>query len=176
MLAPNTLRIANFGQSSVFRLHEEARCRSMQQRQLLTKPHGTFFRQRLNQVFQQGAQAPGDLNACPAEVTDFRDGQLDEVLPVRGPVDEPEPACLVSHSLVVQTSLTHVPKEVVDLVQGENSRGRVVDRWRKPLGGDVHDNPNGKSRVLLQSPFLAHGDRLVKGIGRESYSTVENAK
>ena len=51
----------------------------------------------------------------------------------------------------------------MNLVQGENGGGRVVDRRRKPLGGDVHNDAKGEGRVLLQGAFLADGDRLAEG-------------
>src|SRR5206468_5162646 len=46
----------------------------------------------------------------------------------------------------------------------------------KPLGGDVHYDPKGKGWVLLRSAFPAHGDRLTKGIYRQSCSTPKNAE
>src|SRR5262249_43057991 len=149
---------------------------SLQQFQLLTKECRTLFRHGLNQVFQHGPQAAGDLDAGAAELTNFGDGQLDEILPVRGAVEEPEPAPFVSYPLVVQVPLADVAEEVVDLVQGQDRSGRVVDGGGKPLVGDVHKDAEGKGRVLLQGPFLAHGDRLVEGLGRQGCSTAENAE
>jgi hypothetical protein len=51
-----------------------------------------FFWQRLNQVFQHASQAPVDLDARAAKVTDFGDGQLDEVFPARRPIEERNPS------------------------------------------------------------------------------------
>lgn len=100
----------------------------MQQVQLLTKQHGTFCRERLHQVLQQGSQTPGDLNTGAAKLTDFGDGQMNKVLPVRGPVDEAQPALSISNSFIVQTVLAQVTKEMMNLIQGQNRRGRVIDR------------------------------------------------
>ena len=102
-LAAHTLEIADVRQGAIFRFREKALRRSMQQLQFLTQHRGTLLRQRLNQVFQHGSQAPGDLDAGAAELTDFGDGQLDEILPVRRPVEEPQPARFVAYPFVVQT-------------------------------------------------------------------------
>ncbi len=63
-------------------------------------------------------------------MADFRDRQVDEILPGRGPVDEPQPAGRVSYPLVVQMPAAHVPQEVVNLVDGQDRGGRVVDGRR----------------------------------------------
>jgi hypothetical protein len=94
--ATYTLQIAGLRQGSIFRLHEKALRRAMQQFQLLAKQYGPFFWQRLNQVYQHGVQAPVDLNARAAKVTDFGDGQLDEVFPVRRPIEESELPLFIS--------------------------------------------------------------------------------
>ena len=54
----------------------------------------------------------------------------------------------------------------MDLVNRQDRCGRIVNRRGKRLGGDIHDDPEGKSRVLLHRPFLAQSDRLTKRTGR----------
>ena len=63
---------------------------------------------------------------------------------------------------------------MVNLVDGEDRGGRVVDGRRKPLGGDVHHDPEHEGRVLLQGAFLTHGDRLAQGVGRQGCSALKD--
>ena len=84
------------------------------------------------------------------------------------PVDEPQPARRIAHAPVVQAAAADVAEEVMDLVDGQDRGGRVVDRRREPLGGDVHDDPEREGRVLLQGAFLAEGDRLAQRVRRRA--------
>ena len=83
----------------------------------------------LDQVFQHGPQASGDLNARTAEMADLGDGQMDEVFPVRRPVHEPEPARRISHPPSCQMPIADRAQQVMDLVDGQDRGGRVVDPW-----------------------------------------------
>src|SRR5262249_8918754 len=83
------------------------------------------------------------------------------------------PALLVTYPFVVQAPLADVTKQVVNLVEGQDRSSRVVDRRRKALGGDVHDDAKGKRRVLLQGALLAHGDRLDKPVGGQTGAASE---
>ena len=83
------------------------------------------------------------------------------------PVHQPHPARRIAHPFVVQVPAADVAKQVMNLVDGQDRGGRVVDGRRKSLGGDVHHDPQRKGRVLLQGAFLTHGDRLTQGAGRQ---------
>ncbi len=52
----------------------------------------------------------------------------------------------------------------MDLVQGQDGGGRVVDRRRERFRGDVDHDAEREGRVLLQGAFLAHGDRPAEGL------------
>src|SRR5262249_19151319 len=132
----------------------------MQQGQLVTKKQCTCFGQCLNQVFEHGPQTPRNVNALAAKVTDLGEGQVNEILPVWRPVDESKPAGGVSYVSITQVPITDLAKEVMDLVQGKNRRGRVVNCRRKSLRGNVHHDAERKSRILLEGAFLANGNRL----------------
>ena len=69
----------------------------------------------MSQVFQHGPQAARDLYALAAELSDFGDGKLNEVFPVRGSIGKSKPACCVAYLLVVQTPAAYVPEEMVNL-------------------------------------------------------------
>src|SRR5262245_15980134 len=59
----DALKIANIGQSSIFRLQEQPFGGTVQHFQLLPKNTSSLLGQRLNQVFQHGPQTPGNLDA-----------------------------------------------------------------------------------------------------------------
>ena len=99
----------------------------MKQRELLTQQRRTFGRQCLNQVFEHGTQSPGNLDALASEVTDFGDGQEDKIFPIRGPVHESKPARRVPDLACVQMPIAYRAQEVMELVQGEDCRRRIVD-------------------------------------------------
>ena len=65
----------------------------------------------------------------PPEVADFGDGQLDEILPVRSPIHEPKPARGIAYPSFVQVPVSHTAQQMVNLVDGENRGGGVIDRW-----------------------------------------------
>jgi hypothetical protein len=101
-----SLEIADLGQRSIFRFREEAFGGSMQHGQLVTKELGTRFGNCLNQAFEHGTQTPRNLNALGAKVTDFCNGQVNEILPVGRPVDESKPAGGISYVSRIQISIT----------------------------------------------------------------------
>src|SRR5262245_18822703 len=117
-----SLEIADLGQRSILRFREEAFGGSIQHCQLVTKKDGTRLGQCLNQVFEHGPQTPRNLNALAAKVTDFCDGQVNEILPVWRAIDESKAAGGVSNPSVTQVPITYVAKEVMDLVQCEDRR------------------------------------------------------
>ena len=51
---------------------------------------------------------------------------------------------------------------MVELVDGEHGGGRVVDRGRQRLRGNVDDDPECERRVLLHGPFRPDRDGLLK--------------
>src|SRR5205807_1412443 len=125
---------------------------------------------------QHGTQTPGDLNTRTAEVTNFGDGQADVILPVRGAVHEAKPARAVTYLSIVQTPIAHLAEKAMDLIQGEDCRGRVVNRRRKRFGGDVHHEAERISRVLLESAFLTDGHRLAQRLRRECRAALKKAE
>ena len=125
--AAHTLKIANLRQRSIFWFKKETFRGSIKQDQLLTKKRGPRCGQCLNQVFQHGMQTAGNLDALTAKVPDFRNGQTNKILPVGRPVNQPYLACGVSHLSRIQIPIADLAEEVMDLIQGENGRGRVVN-------------------------------------------------
>lgn len=107
LAAADALEITDIGQGSVFGLHEEAFCRSMQECQFLSQQKCPALGQGLNKILQHGPQSPGHLDALAAEVADFRDGELDEILPVRSPIHEPKPARGIVYPSFVQVPVPH---------------------------------------------------------------------
>src|SRR5207253_953162 len=117
-----------------------------------------------------------DLDTAASELTDFRHGEVDEILPIGGPISEPKPSCSIAYSLIIQTPAAYVAKKMMNLVNSEDGSSRVVDCRGKPLGSDVHNHAKGKGRVQLQSPLLTQRDRLIQGVRRQAFAPVENEK
>ena len=61
----------------------------------------------------------------------------------------------------------------MNLVEGEDRRGRVVDRRGKPLGGDIDDDPKSERRVLLHGPFSPRGRWIDRGIVGNAGAAVD---
>ena len=89
VLSANSLQIADVRQRSIFRFGKESLGRSVEKVQFVLEARGTLSGEALDQVFEHGAQAPRDLNTLAAEVADFGHGQMHEILPVGGSIDEP---------------------------------------------------------------------------------------
>ena len=101
----------------------------MEKSQFPTKERGARLGQSLDQVFQHGPQAPVDLNARTAEMTNFRDGQVNKVFPVRRTIHEPKPARRIAPPSIRQVPMADRAKQVMDLVDCQDRSGRVVDSW-----------------------------------------------
>ena len=108
---------------------------------------------------QHRAQTPRDLDAAGAEMAYLGEGEVHEVLPVGGPENHPEGALLVIDLLAAQMPAADRQQQPVQLVDGEGGRCRVIDRRRQRLVGNIHQDAEGKGRVLLNGPFRPEGDR-----------------
>ena len=91
VLAADPLEIADVRQCSIFKLRKETFGGPVEEVQFLLQQRCPLRRQALNQVFEHGTQSPRDLNALASEVADFRDGQAEEIRPVRRPIDQAQP-------------------------------------------------------------------------------------
>jgi len=99
LVPADALRVAALRPGPVLRIFEGAGHRPLQLPQLRVE-RGMALRGKGNgQVHEQGAQAARDLDAAGPEVPDLRERQLDEVLPVGRPVDEPQAAVPVTKDL-----------------------------------------------------------------------------
>ena len=145
-------------QGLVFGLGKGSLGGALQKRQFTAKERGAFRRQEVCKVLQHGAEAAGHLDARAAKLTDFRDRQIDEILPIGRPIDQPQRAGRVVGQPFVQAPPAHTAQEVMDLVNRQDRGGRIVDGRGERLGGDIDHNPEGKSRVLLHGPFLAQSN------------------
>ena len=84
-------------------------------------------------------------------MTDFGDGQLDVIDPVRGTVDEPEPPGRVAYPSVIQTATAYVAKEVVNLVQGHSRERLPQERHveaRAVEGDEEFRALHGRGKIL----------------------------
>src|SRR5262249_15947868 len=106
------------------------------------------------------------------ELTDFGHRQLDEIFPIGRPIREPQLAGLIANSLIIQTPAADVTEEVMDLVDGQDGRSRVVDRRRQTFPTNVNNDANTKVGVFLWGALLANGDRLAKRVFRQSASAL----
>ena len=97
--AAHSLRVARSRQRTILRFGKETFHGALQHGQLMTEKDCTFLRQGLDQIFQHGAQAPGNLYAGATELTNLGDRQLNEVLPVWCAIDEAYSARLVAYFL-----------------------------------------------------------------------------
>ena len=127
----------------------------MQQLHFTTQERGALGRQDLRQVLQHGAEAASHLDAGAAELTDFRDRQADEILPIGRAIDQPQRAGPVVGPSLSQMPAADTTQEVMDLVNRQDRGSWIVNRRGERLGRDIHDDPESKSRVLLHGPFLA---------------------
>src|SRR5262249_5090173 len=134
------------------------------------------FRQRLNQVFQHGAQPAGNLNAGAAKLSNLRNRQRNEIGPVRSAVGETQPARLVAYAFIIETPHADASKQMVNLVDWQNGGGRVVDGWGETFGSDIDKNSKGQGRVLLHGAFLADCHGLTEFLFRQRLPTLEEPK
>ena len=92
-------------------------------------------------------------------MADLGAGEVHVVLPLRRDEDQAQVAGLVAQDVVVQMAQAHDAQHPVQLVDRHHRGGRVVDRRRQGLDGDVDQDAQGEGRVLLHRALGAERDR-----------------
>ncbi len=67
---------------------------------------------------------------------------------------------IVLHAAGVERAPAEAVQQILDLVEGLNRRGRIVDGRGEGLDGDVHQQPQGILGVLLEGAFPRDPNRL----------------
>src|SRR5262249_29460078 len=65
---------------------------------------------------------------------------------------------------------------MVNLVDGQDRGGGVIERRGKSLGGDVDDDPEDEGRVLPHGPVVADADRLSQRRGSTESAPVTSTR
>src|SRR6185369_5768087 len=110
----------------------------------------------LYQILQHRPKAPCDLNRRAAELTNLRNRQLNEVLPIRCAINEANAPFVVSYHAFIETPMADSAKQMMNL----------VNRRRQPLCRYVDNNAKGQRGVLLVGSFLAHGNAVAESISQ----------
>src|SRR6185369_8605553 len=120
----------------------------------------------LYQILQHRSKAPRDLNGRATELTNLRNRQLNEVLPIRCAINEANAPFVVSYHAFIETPMADSAKQMMNLVNRQHRRRRIVDRRRQPLCRYVDNNAKGQRGVLLVGSFLAHGNAVAESISQ----------
>jgi len=109
----------------------------------------TIGRQGFNQVVEHCAQPTHDLDTGRATRANFRARDIDEVFPVRRAVDHAMRAGMVIEPFQAKPSLANGAQQVIELIDGKNRCGRIVNRRRQGLERDVDQDPLFAYRILF---------------------------
>ena len=119
----------------------------IEQGQLRLQGDPPRHRSLLDQVEKEGAKAALDLDRPGTIAADLGEREIDEVVPGRASMDEPECALSVVDLAGGDAPRAHPPEEILDLVDRLEGRGRIVDRRRERLDRDVHQPAEGLGGV-----------------------------
>src|SRR5947209_1581287 len=107
-------------------------------------------RHTVGQAQERGAHSAHDLYRARAELANLVEGKRKVILPGRHRHDEAQHPICVPGKANIEIMPTEATQEILDLVEGLNCRGWIVDRGRERLDGDVDQEANGVFRVLLE--------------------------
>src|SRR5215469_1698668 len=117
------------------------------------KRQATVSRKQRDQILQHRTHAAGHLDAATAKLTNLRDCERHEILPVRSAIHETKIAARIMNHPIVQTTLSNLSQQNVDLIKGQNGGGWVIDRRGERFRSDVNDDSKRKCGILLQGAF-----------------------
>ena len=106
--------------------------------------------QGLDEVLAHRTQSTRNLHVFRAVVADFSENEMHEVFPIRRPKDDTQLSRAVRYLLVTQIPFANHSQQAMKLVDGEHSRGRIVDGRRQSLDGDIDQDAKREHRVLLE--------------------------
>ena len=111
----------------------------------------------------QRAHATHHLDRGRAVVADLVEREDDEVVPGRHGVDEAQASPVASrHAPAREPPPAEADEEVLDLVEGLDRGGRVVDRRRQRADRDVDEQADRVLRVLLERPARGRAGRSAR--------------
>src|SRR5215471_6733072 len=119
-------------------------------------------RQGGNKVLEHGSQTSLHLDAVAAVLPNLSCAQLHKVFPVRCAINETKLAGAVLFLSFAQKASANVAQEMMNLIDRQHGRRRIVYGWRQSFAGNVHDNPKCKHRILLEGALMAHRDRIAQ--------------
>ena len=113
-------------------------------------------RQSLNQIFQHRAQAALYLHAVTPILPNLCGGDLHKVFPFRGAVNQPQLTLGICFTSIRQQTLPDVTQKVMNLVDRQHRRRRIVNRWRERFARDIDNDAEGEHRILFEGAFVAN--------------------
>src|SRR5262245_28748955 len=115
------LRIRHTGERELLRLAVSPADLPVEQAQLLLQRRVAVSRQGLNQICEQRAQPPRDLQIMAAASTYFAERQMHEIFPIRRPEDHSKLAGSIHDFIGPKVPLAHRPKHSMQLIDGEHA-------------------------------------------------------
>jgi hypothetical protein len=110
-------------------------------------------RYRIGQPKERRLQPAHHLHRTGAVVANLVECQHQIVLPCWHRKNETQNAIRIVAITRVQIVPSQPAQQVLDLVDSLDRRGRIVNRRRQRLDGDINEQPNGIFRILLRRPF-----------------------
>ena len=116
------------------------------------------------EVLEHGAQPACHLKLLDSEPPDLVDGQADMVLPARPGDREAHAALRIAMPADVEPPQAELRQELVELVDGHDRRGGIIDRRRERLEGEVDQDAERKGRVLVHRPLVRQDHRAEQAL------------
>jgi hypothetical protein len=96
-----------------------------------------------------GAATRANVLRIIGQLADLVERERKIVLPAGGGEDETESAPLIANAARIERTPAEAAQEILDLIDGLDCRGRIVDGRGKGLDGDVHQEPQGVFGILF---------------------------
>ena len=125
---------------------------------------------------QHRAQTTLHLDAIAPVVSDLSNAELDEVLPVWRSIDESQSSCLIRHTPVTEVTLAHFAQQIMDVIDRQYRRRRIVNGRRQSFGSDIDEDAKREERILFKRAFRTVRHRIPQRDVGQSRATVVNAK
>ena len=109
---------------------ELARRIAIEQTELLVQSSMTISRKRAGQVADHRPQTAHDLQVAGPAPSYFTERQVDKIIPVGRPEDHTQTTRRSEHLVGMELSQADCPQHAMQLIDGQDRRGWVVDRRR----------------------------------------------
>jgi hypothetical protein len=126
---------------------------AIEQTEFLKQGRMTVVRQRLHEIFDHRSQPSHNLQIVRPTGADLAECQMYEVLPVGGAENHPQLSGFAEDLVGAEIASSDHAQHAVELVDCEDSRGRIVDGRRQRLQRDIDGDPKRKGGVLVDGAF-----------------------